>query len=325
MKNVEIIGTGSCVPERIVTNDELSTIVETSDEWISTRTGISERRISLGENTSDLAAKAALEALKDSKLEAKDIELIIVATTSPDSYVPSTACIVQGLIGASNAACFDISAACTGFIFALNTAAQYIKTGVYKTALVIGAEVLSKIMDWKDRNTCVLFGDGAGAAVLRAGEEGIMNTYMASDGINGREFLRCFAAQNKNPFMLESLDVKDKITMNGKEVFRFAVKVMVDSIEKVLEAAQSNIEDIDYIIPHQANIRIIEFVAKKLKIDMSKFFINLNKYGNTSGATIPIALDEMNKQGLLKRGNKVIFIGFGGGLTWGSVLVKWTI
>lgn len=325
MKNVEIIGTGSCVPERIVTNDELSTIVETSDEWISTRTGISERRISLGENTSDLAAKAALEALKDSKLEAKDIELIIVATTSPDSYVPSTACIVQGLIGASNAACFDISAACTGFIFALNTAAQYIKTGVYKTALVIGAEVLSKIMDWKDRNTCVLFGDGAGAAVLRAGEEGIMNTYMASDGISGREFLRCFAAQNKNPFMLESLDVKDKITMNGKEVFRFAVKVMVDSIEKVLEAAQSNIEDIDYIIPHQANIRIIEFVAKKLKIDMSKFFINLNKYGNTSGATIPIALDEMNKQGLLKRGNKVIFIGFGGGLTWGSVLVKWTI
>lgn len=325
MKNVEIIGTGSYVPQRIVTNDELSTIVETSDEWISTRTGISERRISLGENTSDLAAKAALEALKSAKLDAKDIDLIIIATTSPDSYVPSTACIVQELIGATNAVCFDVSAACTGFIFALNTAVQYIKTGEYKNALVVGAEVLSKIMDWKDRNTCVLFGDGSGAMVLRAGEEGIIKTYMASDGVKGREFLHCFAAQNKNPFMDNSLDVKDKITMSGKDVFKFAVKVMASSIEKVLETTQNSIEDIDYIVPHQANIRIIEFVAKKLKIDMNKFFVNLNKYGNTSGASIPLALDEMNKQGLLKKGNKVIFVGFGGGLTWGSVLVKWTI
>lgn len=325
MKSVEIIGTGSYVPERIVTNDELSNIVETSDEWIATRTGIRERRISLGENTSDLAAKAALAALKNAKLDAKDIELIIVATTSPDSYVPSTACIVQELIGAANAVCFDISAACTGFIFALNTAMQYIKTGEYKNAVVIGAEVLSKIMNWEDRNTCVLFGDGAGAAVLRAGEEGIIKTYMASDGVKGREFLHCFAAQIKNPFINNSADMDDKITMSGKEVFKFAVRVMASSIENVLEASQNSIDDIDYIVPHQANIRIIEFVAKKLKIDMNKFFINLSKYGNTSGASIPLALDEMNKEGILKKGNKVIFVGFGGGLTWGSVLVKWTI
>lgn len=325
MKSVEIIGTGSYVPQRVVTNDELSAIVETSDEWISTRTGISERRISLGENTSDLAAKAALDALKNAKLVAKDIELIIVATTSPDSFVPSTACIVQELIGASNAVCFDISAACTGFIFALNTAAQYIKTGEYKTALVVGSEVLSKIMNWKDRNTCVLFGDGAGAAVLKAGEEGIIKTYIASDGVKGREFLHCFASQVKNPFMNNSVDTVDKINMNGKEVFKFAVRVMANSIEKVLDDSQNSIEDIDYIVPHQANIRIIDFVAKKLKIDKDKFFINLNKYGNTSGASIPLALDEMNKKGLLKKGSKVIFVGFGGGLTWGSVLVKWTI
>lgn len=325
MKSVEIIGTGSYVPQRVVTNDELSAIVETSDEWISTRTGISERRISLGENTSDLAAKAALDALKNAKLVAKDIELIIVATTSPDSFVPSTACIVQELIGASNAVCFDISAACTGFIFALNTAAQYIKTGEYKTALVVGSEVLSKIMNWEDRNTCVLFGDGAGAAVLKAGEEGIIKTYIASDGVKGREFLHCFASQVKNPFMNNSVDTADKINMNGKEVFKFAVRVMANSIEKVLDDSQNSIEDIDYIVPHQANIRIIDFVAKKLKIDKDKFFINLNKYGNTSGASIPLALDEMNKKGLLKKGSKVIFVGFGGGLTWGSVLVKWTI
>lgn len=324
MKSVEIIGTGSYAPERIVTNDELSKIVETSDEWISSRSGIKERRISLGENTSELAAKAALKAIENAKVDVKDIELIIVATTSPDAFTPSTACLVQASIGAENAACFDVSAACTGFIFALNTATQFIKTGEYKTALVIGAEVLSKIMNWEDRGTCVLFGDGAGAVVLREGAEGIIKTYMGSDGVNSK-FLYCPAVEVNNPFGSNVLNAESKISMNGREVFKFAVKAMELSIKKVLEAAKLNIDDIDYVVPHQANIRIIEFAAKKSGISMDKFFVNLNKYANTSGATIPLALDEMNKKGMLKKGNKVIFVGFGGGLTWGSAIIEWTI
>lgn len=324
VKNVEIIGTGSYVPDRIVTNDELSKIVETSDEWISSRSGIKERRISLKENTSELAAKAGLRAIENAKLEAKDIDLVIVATTSPDAFTPSTACLVQALIGAKNAVCFDVSAACTGFIFALNTATQFIKTGEYKTAIVIGAEVLSKIMNWEDRATCVLFGDGAGAVVLREGANGIIKTHMGSDGVNS-EFLYCPAVEVGNPFADEAAKIESKISMNGREVFKFAVKAMENSVKNVLEASKIDIDDIDYIVPHQANIRIIEFVAKKLEISMDKFFVNLNNYGNTSGATIPLALDEMNKKGMLKKGNKIILVGFGGGLTWGAVIIEWTM
>ncbi|WP_234122103.1 beta-ketoacyl-ACP synthase III [Clostridium hydrogenum] len=324
MKNVEIIGTGSYVPDRIVTNDELSKIVETSDEWISSRSGIKERRISLKENTSELAAKAGLRAIENAKLEAKDIDLVIVATTSPDAFTPSTACLVQAIIGAENAVCFDVSAACTGFIFALNTATQFIKTGEYKTALVIGSEVLSKIMNWEDRTTCVLFGDGAGAVVLREGSNGIIKAYMGSDGVNSK-FLYCPAVEVGNPFAAEIAKIESKISMNGREVFKFAVKAMDNSIKNVLEASKIDIDDIDYIVPHQANIRIIEFVAKKLEISMDKFFVNLHNYGNTSGATIPLALDEMNKKGMLKKGNKIILVGFGGGLTWGAAIIEWTM
>lgn len=323
MNNVKIIGVGSYAPERVVTNFELSEIVDTSDEWISSRTGIKERRITEGENTSSLAAKAALGAIKDAKIDPLELDLIILATTSPDSFTPSTACLVQAIIGADNATCFDIGAACSGFIYGLNVATQFIKTGAAKTVLVIGAEVLSKILDWEDRSTCVLFGDGAGAAILKRSEtNGILSIFTGSDG-KGAEFLECPAVSVKNPFVSENHEKTEVISMNGKEVFRFAVKAMPTGIEEVLKDSPYTIDDIKYIVPHQANMRIIEHVAKKLNIDSSKFFINLDRYGNTSAATIPIALDEMSKAGLLESGDKIIIIGFGGGLTFGSALIEW--
>ncbi|URZ08683.1 beta-ketoacyl-ACP synthase III [Clostridium felsineum] len=324
MNSVEIIGTGSYAPEKVVTNEDMSKVVDTSDEWISSRTGIKERRISVNENTSDLGAKAALRAIENANIKVEDIDLIITATTSPDSYTPSVACIIQEKIGAKNAVCFDVNAACTGFIFALNTAAQFIKTGEYNNALVIGAEVLSKILDWEDRSTCVLFGDGAGAAVIRKGnKEGILKAILGSDGTGGK-FLHCPAINVVNPFSEEKELANSKISMNGREVFKFAVKVMVSSIKKVVEDSGLKLEDIDYIIPHQANIRIIEAAAKKLELGMSNFFVNLQNYGNTSGATIPVAVDEMNRRGLLKSGTKIVVVGFGGGLTWGAMVLQWT-
>ncbi|MBU3206144.1 ketoacyl-ACP synthase III [Clostridium algidicarnis] len=324
MSEVKIIGTGSYMPKGITTNDDLSKWVDTSDEWISSRTGIKERRLSIGENTSELASKAAIKALENANMKAEDIELIIVATITGDSFTPSTACIVQENIGAFNAVAFDISAACSGFIFGLNTSYQFIKGGQMKNALVIGAEVLSKIVDFKDRNTCVLFGDGAGAAILKASkEQGILYNYIGSDGINGKESLNCPAVQVSNPYTKIEKKEESFITMNGKEVFRFAVKIIPKSIEKILEDTNNSLDDIKYIIPHQANLRIVEFAAKKLKVDIEKFYVNLDKYGNTSSASIPIALDEMNRKGLLKKGDKIILVGFGGGLTWGSTLIQW--
>lgn len=323
MNSVKIIGTGSYAPKRIVTNDDLSKIVDTSDEWISSRTGIKERRITEGEDTSNLAAKAALNAVKDSGVSPLDIELIIVATTSPDSFTPSTACLVQAHIGADNAVCFDIAAACSGFIFALNTAEQFIKNGTYKTALVIGAEVLSKILDWSDRSTCVLFGDGAGAAVLQAShEKGILSVHIGSDG-NKAEFLKCPAVRVSNPFTNDIEEAASTVSMNGREIFKFATRVIPKAVEEVLLPLSYSLDDIKYIIPHQANMRIIEAAAKKMDIDINKFFINLDKYANTSAATIPIALDEMAKKRLLVRGDKIILVGFGGGLTFGSALIEW--
>lgn len=324
MSEVKIIGTGSYMPKGITTNDDLSRWVETSDEWISSRTGIKERRLSIGENTSELASKAAIKALENANMKPEDIELIIVATITGDSFTPSTACMVQENIGAFNAVAFDISAACSGFIFGLNTSCQFIKAGQMKNALVIGSEVLSKIVDFKDRNTCVLFGDGAGAAILKASkEQGILYNYIGSDGINGKESLNCTAVQVRNPYTKIEKKEESFITMNGKEVFRFAVKIIPKSIEKILEDTNNSLDDIKYIIPHQANLRIVEFAAKKLKVDIEKFYVNLDKYGNTSSASIPIALDEMNRKGLLKKGDKIILVGFGGGLTWGSTLIKW--
>ncbi len=323
VNNVKIIGVGSYTPERIVTNSDLSEIVDTNDEWISSRTGIKERRITEGENTSSLAAKAALNAIKDASIDPLEIDLIIVATTSPDSFTPSTACLVQAIIGADNATCFDIGAACSGFIYGLNVGTQFIKTGQANTVLVIGAEVLSKILDWKDRSTCVLFGDGAGAAMLRKSEtNGILSIFTGSDG-KGAEFLECPAVTVNNPFAIKTDGKREVISMNGKEVFRFAVKVIQIGIENLLKGGLYTLDDIKYIVPHQANMRIIDFAAKKLGIDNSKFFINLDKFGNTSAATIPIALDEMSKSGLLKKGDKIIAIAFGGGLTFGSALIEW--
>ncbi|MBU3208200.1 ketoacyl-ACP synthase III [Clostridium algidicarnis] len=324
MSEVKIIGTGSYIPKGITTNDDLSKWVDTSDEWISSRTGIKERRLSIGENTSELASKSAIDALKDANMKAEDIELIIVATITSDSFTPSTACMVQESIGAFNAVAFDISAACSGFIFGLNTAYQFIKAGQMKNALVIGAEVLSKIVDFKDRNTCVLFGDGAGAAILKASnKQGILYNNIGSDGINGKDSLNCTAVQLSNPYTRVEKKEESFISMNGKEVFRFAVKIIPKSIEQILKYTNNRLEDIKYIIPHQANLRIVEFAAKKLKVDIEKFYVNLDRYGNTSSASIPIALDEMNKNGLLKKGDKIILVGFGGGLTWGSTLIKW--
>ena len=325
MNEVQIIGTGSYAPLNIMTNHQISELVDTSDEWIVSMTGIKERHISLGENTSDLATKAALEALKDANLNACDIDLIILASTSPDQFVPATACIVQGNIGAVNAMAFDISAACTGFIFALNIARQFLRTGERKRALIIGAEVLSKIVDWTDRNTCILFGDGAGAAVLEAGTvRGIISVDSASQGEKSG-FLTCPTVDVKNSFTSGNKDFKAIINMDGKEIFKFAVNTIVKSVNKMLKENDYTLDDIKYIVCHQANFRIIDFVVKRLKADKDKFFVNLDRYGNTSAASIAIALDEMNKTNLLKAGDKIILVGFGGGLTYGASLIEWTI
>ncbi|MBU3110541.1 beta-ketoacyl-ACP synthase III [Clostridium lacusfryxellense] len=325
MNEVQIIGTGSYAPLNIMTNQQLAEIVDTSDEWIVSMTGIKERHISQGENTSDLATKAALSALKDAGIKPEDIDLIILASTSPDQFVPSTACIVQGNIGAVNAMAFDISAACTGFIFALNIAMQFLRTGKSKKALIIGAEVLSKIVDWTDRNTCVLFGDGAGATVLEAGiKKGIISINSASEGQKGGA-LTCPTVDVKNTFTKGNENFKATISMDGKEIFKFAVKTIASSISQILDENDCTLDDIKYVVCHQANFRIIEFVVRKLKADKDKFFVNLDRYGNTSAASIAIALDEMNKNNLLTAGDKIILVGFGGGLTYGASLIEWTM
>ncbi|SEF95133.1 3-oxoacyl-[acyl-carrier-protein] synthase III [Caloramator fervidus] len=321
MKEVKIVSTGSYVPKKILDNEFLSSIVQTSDEWITTRTGIKKRHISNGENTSDLAYEAAKRAIYDANIDPKSVEAVIVATVTPDNFTPSVACILQERLNLVNAACFDINAACSGFLYALSVAASMIKGGLFSNALIVGAEVLTKVVDWQDRNTCVLFGDGAGAAFLKASQEkGILNYFIASDGSKGK-LLKIPAVSVNNPFV-SSFQPKPYVYMDGKEVFKFATEVIVSSIEKVLKNSNLTLEDIDLIIPHQANIRIIEFAAKKLKLPLDKFYINIQNYGNTSAASIPIALDEALKRGVVKKGNKVVLVGFGGGLTWGAALIE---
>ena len=316
-----IVGTGSYVPEQIVTNDDLAKIVETNDEWIRTRTGIRQRRIATSEGTSDLAAKAAERAIEQAGIKPEEIDLIILATSSQDYCFPSGACEVQGRVGAVNAVCYDLSAACTGFVFALNTAQAFIQSGVYRTALVVGSEVLSKLIDWKDRSTCVLFGDGAGAVVVRADETGILGFQMHSDGTKGN-VLTCGARSNGN-FLMNQKPELSYMTMDGQEVFKFAVKKVPEVISQLLEKTGTSIEEIRYFVLHQANYRIIESVAKRLKVGMEKFPANMEYYGNTSGASIPLLLDEMNRAGKLNPGDKIILSGFGGGLTWGATLIQW--
>ena len=299
-----IVGTGSAVPENIVTNDDLSRIVDTNDEWISTRTGIRERRIAKEENTTILACRAAKKALENAGMDAADVELILVATCTPDSFFPNTACRVQKEIGAWNAVGFDLSAACSGFVFALSTVQAYIKSGVYKNALIIGAETLSKLLNWEDRGTCVLFGDGAGAVVVKAHETGFMDMVQWSDG-RGDSVLTCGARQMKN-VLVPGAQEADYVAMEGQPVFKFAVKKVPECITQVLEKTGTEKEEIRYYVLHQANSRIIQSVAKRLKEAEEKFPINLERHGNTSAASIPILLDEMNREGRLQKGDKII-------------------
>ena len=321
-----ITGTGHYVPEKILTNKDLELMVDTTDDWIITRTGIKERRISKDyESTSDLATKAAVKALETAGVSPEKIECIIVATATPDMLFPSTACLVQKNIGAINAVAFDIEAACTGFIYAMTIAQQFILTHFYSKILVIGADTLSKFTDYKDRNTCILFGDGAGAAILEKGEEGrgILNSKIGSDGSKG-ELLTLPAGGSLNPVSFDT--VKNRlhyIKMDGNEVFKFATKIMTSSAKEIIKQSNLCIEDIDLVIPHQANIRIIEAATKRLKIDKNKVFINLDKYGNMSAASIPVALDEAVKSLLIKKNNNIVLVAFGGGLTWGAMTIRW--
>lgn len=333
MINSNIIATGSYIPSFAVKNDDIAEIVDTNDEWISSRTGIKERRISK-EDTSIIAYKACLDALKSTHIDPKQIDLIIVATTSPEYFVPSTACIVQEKLRASNAVCFDVSAACSGFLYAMNIADSFISSGKYKNALIVGAEVLSKLINWKDRNTCILFGDGAGAAVItKAYNKGIMDIKLTSHGDKWRA-LKCKTRNLRDPFVnknnlhldLNSLSYENEemyVNMQGKEIFKFAVNTIEKSIINVLKENELTMDDIKYIVCHQANLRIINSASNKLGIPKEKFYINLHKYGNTSGASIPIALDEMNKKNMLNTGDKIILVAFGGGLTTGYSLINW--
>jgi 3-oxoacyl-[acyl-carrier-protein] synthase III len=326
MMRPRITGTGSALPEKVLTNFDLEKMVDTTDEWIVARTGIRERRIAVeGEYTSTFASAAALRALEMAGVAATEIDLIIVGTLTPDFPFPSTACIVQQSIGASNAVCFDLSAACSGFVYALATAEKFINSGSVKKALVIGAEVLSRIIDWTDRNTCLLFGDGAGAVVLEAveGENGILSSHMHSDG-NYWDILYQKGCGSRNPATQQNLDDRlVYLTMHGNEVFKYAVRAMAEVALEALAANGLTSADVALFIPHQANQRIVDSVGKRLSLNPDQVFVNLDRYGNTSAASIPIALDEANRAGRVKEGDLVLLDAFGGGLTWGASLLRW--
>ncbi len=329
MKNicVGISGVGSYVPEKIVTNHDLSKIVETSNEWIIERTGIHERRIADDDMaTSDIATKASINALEDAKLRPEDIDLIIVATVTADHAFPSTACIIQKNIGAVKAAAFDISVGCSGFVYGLSIGENFIKSGTYDKVLVIGAETLSRVVDWQERNTCVLFGDGAGACVLEKCEEGfgILSIELGSDGSNG-EVLVQPAGGSRLPASMDTVENRlHFIKMDGKEVFKFAVRVMERASSNALKKANLQLGDLDFLVPHQANMRIIDAAAKKLKLEKDRICVNLNKYGNMSSASIPVALDEAVKDNKINKGDNILLVAFGAGLTWASMTIKWS-
>lgn len=324
-KRIGVIGLGMYVPSKVVTNADLEKVVDTTDEWIQTRTGIRERRVAPpGTTTSDLAYHAAVEALRQAKLDAKDVDLLIVATTTPDMLFPSTSCLVQQRLGANRAVCFDLSAACSGSVFAMITAQQYLLTGRYRNALVVGAEVLSIFVDWTDRSTCILFGDGAGACVLAPVKRGgILATDMGSDG-NAAELLYMPGGGSKFPPSHHSIDQRlHFLRMNGSEIFKVAVRHMADSTNRVIKQAKISPSHVECLIPHQANIRIIEAVAKRAKLPLEKAYINLQRYGNTSAASNLIALYEAVKEGVVERNDHIVMVAFGAGLTWGSLLLQW--
>lgn len=318
---VRIMGTGSALPQATVTNDDLSKIMDTSDEWIRTRTGIETRHLAQEETTVSLSVEAARRALHDSGISAEELDFIIVGTVTGDQITPSCACSVQAALGAHRAAAFDINAACSGFLFALHTAYAYVSAGIYRTGLIIGAEVLSRIMDWTDRSTCVLFGDGAGAAVVQAGERGLLCFEQGSDGEKG-VVLACPGRPNNNPLVSNPTDLK-YVHMDGQEVYKFAVTTVPASIQRVLQKSGVGPEEIRWFILHQANVRIIHSVEKRLKAGTEKFPVNLDHCANTSAASVPILLDEMNRKGMLERGDKIVLSGFGAGLTWGTALLEW--
>jgi len=326
MIRAKIMGTGSYVPARVLTNDELSSMVETSDEWITTRTGIKERRIADDkEMSSDLGIRAARTAMTKAGIGPEALDLIIVATATPDMLFPSTAAYVQRALGARNVAAFDLTAVCAGFIFGLSVAEQYLKTGRYKTILLIGAETMSRIVDWTDRETCILFGDGAGAVVLQGseGEGGVLSTRIYTDG-SYADLLYAPGLEIGSGKGHASPDGKRNcIRMKGSETFKLAVNFMTGAAKEVLDENKLLPEDLHLLIPHQANERIIKAVAKRLRIPREKVFMNLQKYGNTSAASIPIALDEVARENRLSEGDLVLLVGFGGGLTWGASVIRW--
>ncbi|GIO24427.1 beta-ketoacyl-ACP synthase III [Oceanobacillus sp. J11TS1] len=309
--SIGILGTGHYLPTNVITNHDMEKIVDTNDEWIRTRTGIRERRLATDDiDTSDMAYYASLDALKEANVKAEDIDLILVATVTPDTNFPSIACLIQDRLGATNAAAMDLSAACAGFMYGVITANQFIATGTYKNVLVVGAEKLSKITDWTDRSTCVLFGDGAGAAVVGEVSEGkgILSFELGANGAGGKELY---------------LNKEDHIIMNGREVFKFAVRQMPQSTINVVEKIGLSGEDVDYLVPHQANIRIMEAARERLGISKDRMAKSIERFGNNSSASIPMALSEAVKEGKIKDNDLVVLVGFGGGLTWGAVAMRW--
>lgn len=321
-----IKGLGAYVPDRVLTNGELETMVNTSDQWIATRTGIRERRIAAPEQaTSDLALEAARRALEDAGIGPGDVDLIIVATNTPDSFLPASASVVQGRLGAFRAGAFDLLAGCTGFVYALTVAARFITSGTYKHVLVIGAETLSRIVDWEDRDTCVLFADGAGAAVVGQAREGygLIHSVLGADG-SGRHLLQVPAGGSRMPASRETVENRlHFIRMNGREIFRFAVRTCSDGVLETLEEAGLAKEEVDFFVPHQANLRIIEAAAKKLNLPMDRVLVNVDRFGNTSTASIPMAIQEAVIKGRLKTGDNVVLAAFGAGLTWAVAIMRW--
>lgn len=327
-RSTVILGTGSYAPERVLTNDDLAHMVETSDEWIRTRTGIRERRIAApDEAPSDMGVQAARRALEDAGITAAEIDLLIVATVTPDMPMPACACFIQHKLGVpTTAACFDLNAACSGYVYALDTACAMLTSGRYRKALIIGVEKLSAVLDWQDRTTCVLFGDGAGATVIGLSDQpnvGLMGTRLGTFG-EGTDLLYISHGGTRSPTTTESIAARDHcIRMKGKEVFKLAVRAMDEAARDILEQHGVPADQISLVIPHQANLRIIEAISQYLELPMERFFVNVDRYGNTSAASIPIALDEARRSGRIKPGDLTLLVAFGAGLTYGSALIRW--
>ncbi len=321
-----IKGTGAAIPQRVITNGELEGIVDTSDEWVFSRTGIRERRIAdPGENTSDLALTASRQALEAAGVAPEQLDLIIVATVTPDMPFPATACLLQSKLGATKAAAFDLETACSGFIYGLSVGSQFVQTGAYRYVLVVGAEILSRITDWTDRSTCVLLGDGAGAVVLGPATDGsgILSSYLGADG-TGADLLYQPGGGSKHPASSETVDARMHfVKMNGREVFRFAVKIMGDAAQRALAQCGMTLDDVSFYIPHQANYRIIEASARRFGLPMDRVYVNIDRYGNTSAASVPVALHEAHQAGRIKAGDVLLLVAFGGGLTWGASVIRW--